>query len=426
MDDNNSNDDDNDFHVGSSMLESQQFNDIERDTMKGDTVGDTVYSSKWIINTLISLSKVQEDGWSNDLEESLCMLWDMTGEKDIVKFLLENDFLKMAEFTLKVSGEPRLMEIIFGILGNMCCNSEVLENLENKTELIEIIFCSLNTNDSETLVQIIRILQTFTWSIKQNSNSIWLTKLKDCEFLGESLIFFLNSSTKDDLLMAVLEFVGSIAQLESNALRDLFILDNLIVGLLESFSQIMQGPNESHSTVKLKAIDNWLTIITKITKMELLHFSDDDVDGNFQKFTEILWKILRPFIHSVNLIPLDDQIFHCIQRTVNIVLSCQKNEFQVGSEIILVILQIMNVLHSAMETFQSEIDKDPENALKLLFNYLINYWMEILEILNIEELSIVLRLCDKETVNNLMNITKLKTSKDKMNKLEEILSCLSL
>lgn len=78
----------------------------------------------------------------------------------------------------------------------MCCNSDVLENLENKTELIELIFCSLNTNDSETLVQIMRILQTFTWSIKKNSNSIWLTKLKDCEFLGESLIFFLNSSTK--------------------------------------------------------------------------------------------------------------------------------------------------------------------------------------------------------------------------------------
>ena len=36
------------------------------------------------------------------------MLWDMTGEKDVVKFLLDNDFLQIAEFTLKVSNEPRL------------------------------------------------------------------------------------------------------------------------------------------------------------------------------------------------------------------------------------------------------------------------------------------------------------------------------
>lgn len=32
----------------------------------------------------------------------------MTSEKEIVEFLLENDFLRMAEFTIKISEEPRL------------------------------------------------------------------------------------------------------------------------------------------------------------------------------------------------------------------------------------------------------------------------------------------------------------------------------
>lgn len=40
------------------MIESQELNDSERDIMKGDTVGDTVYSARWIINTLKSLSQV--------------------------------------------------------------------------------------------------------------------------------------------------------------------------------------------------------------------------------------------------------------------------------------------------------------------------------------------------------------------------------
>lgn len=49
-----------------------------------------------------------EGGWTESMETDLCTLWDMTLEKDIVEFLLENDFLKMAEFTLKTSKEPRL------------------------------------------------------------------------------------------------------------------------------------------------------------------------------------------------------------------------------------------------------------------------------------------------------------------------------
>lgn len=49
---------DDDSYEGSVVLESHEFNEVEHDIMKGDTVGDTVYSSKWIINTLIRLSKV--------------------------------------------------------------------------------------------------------------------------------------------------------------------------------------------------------------------------------------------------------------------------------------------------------------------------------------------------------------------------------
>jgi hypothetical protein len=45
------------------------------------------------------------------METDLCTLWDMTVEKDIVKFLIDNDFFKMAEFTLKAIQEPRLTVI---------------------------------------------------------------------------------------------------------------------------------------------------------------------------------------------------------------------------------------------------------------------------------------------------------------------------
>lgn len=79
-----------------------------------------------------------------------------------------------------------------------------------------------------------------------------------------------------------------------------------------------------------------------------------------------------------------------------------------------------------MKDFQNEIEKDPENALKVLLNYLVNYWCEILGVLSIEKLSIVLQLCDKETVNDLVKMANVKTSQDKIHKLQEILSHLSL
>lgn len=40
------------------VLEVQDIGESEIEKLKGDTVGSTVYSSKWIINTLLSISKV--------------------------------------------------------------------------------------------------------------------------------------------------------------------------------------------------------------------------------------------------------------------------------------------------------------------------------------------------------------------------------
>lgn len=53
-------------------------------------------------------SQICENPWKETLESSLCMLWDMTAEKDVVDFLMDNNFLTIAEFTLDATTEPRL------------------------------------------------------------------------------------------------------------------------------------------------------------------------------------------------------------------------------------------------------------------------------------------------------------------------------
>lgn len=42
----------------SVVMDARDVNESEMKTMKGDTIGDTMYSARWIINTLISLSNV--------------------------------------------------------------------------------------------------------------------------------------------------------------------------------------------------------------------------------------------------------------------------------------------------------------------------------------------------------------------------------
>ena len=51
------------YHCDSSestigVIESHEINDDEHDIIKGDTIGETVYSAKWVLDTLVSLTKV--------------------------------------------------------------------------------------------------------------------------------------------------------------------------------------------------------------------------------------------------------------------------------------------------------------------------------------------------------------------------------
>lgn len=41
------------------LLETREIGEDEIEKLKGDTVGDTLYSGKWIIDILLSISKVR-------------------------------------------------------------------------------------------------------------------------------------------------------------------------------------------------------------------------------------------------------------------------------------------------------------------------------------------------------------------------------
>ncbi|KAK2581435.1 hypothetical protein KPH14_005110 [Odynerus spinipes] len=401
----------------STMLDSKQFDNTELGTMKGDSIGDTVYSAKWIINTLIALSKVQEDGWTEELENDLCILWDMTAEKDIAMYLFENDFLQIVEAALEVSTVPRLTEILLGIIGNICCQTSILESMGNNKQLVKTIWGNLLSDDTETLLQVFRLLQTVVWDIQRNPESQWVANIKECDFFSDVVIFVLNSSTNNDLLITTLNLLLSISQLDDTSLLlESFNTEKLVSALLEFFTQVIPQQKSHFTEAILKIIEKWLTVLNIVMKFRETTINSEN-NEDIMKLMDIILKILQPYKHKSNLIPIDENSALCIQECIEIILYIQRREICVIPEINSMIVTIICKLKSAgHDDFQSHLD----DVTSELIDYLERYWVEMLGIYTTDHIKDILRVCDKQVANKLVELVKKRPNVSQC-KLEKLL-----
>ncbi|XP_035744194.1 protein saal1-like [Vespa mandarinia] len=408
----------------SVMLDSGQFDNKELGTMRGDSIGDTVYSAKWIINTLISLSKVQDVGWTQELENDLCILWDMTAEKDIAMYLYENDFLKIVEASLETSTVSRLTEILLGIIGNMSCQTSILKSMGNNKQLVKTIWNNLLSDDTESLLQIFRLLQAVVWDIQRNPESQWVKNIKECDFFSDVVIFVLNSSTNNDLLVTTLNLLLSISQLsDTNFLLELFNTEKLVSALLECFMQVIPQQKYLFSEAELKIIEKWLTVLSTVVKFQQITANNKN-NKDIMKLMEIIFKILQPYKHKSNLIPIDENSALCIQECIEIILYIQKTKTCIIPEINSIIINIICKLKSAeQDEFRTYLD---DITIELI-DYLERYWVEMLEIYTTDHIKDILCICNKQIANSFVEFIKLRpnVSQFKLEKLLEAHSCLS-
>ncbi|XP_066603346.1 protein SAAL1 [Prorops nasuta] len=414
--------------ICSNMIEAQDMNTDEMDTMKGDTVGDTVYSAKWIINTLLSLSKVNVTGWSNQLETDLCTLWDITAEKDIVAFLMNIDFINITSLTLETSEESRLIEILVGIIGNMCCQESAIEKIGNEKELVTLILNLLSTDDTEILIQVLRFLQAAVWDIQKNSKSVWIDNLKQCEILEQVLVFVLKSSTNDDLLGTTITLLHSITEIEftnkTQFFKNFFNKNELITALIESFLQMIPKDETIHSEKSLKIIENWLGIVCNIMKMEVLEFDSSETDERFLNIINILLNILYPYRHVNNLISIEENAALSIYKCVDMAFQFQINGFTVDCKLNSTILNILYSLKIAMNESTGINDEQAESIeiIKELHKYLENYCLKLLDICTDDEIIKVLKISKEKITKYFIQFIKIheKTSEDNVKKLNAI------
>ncbi|XP_046486602.1 protein saal1 isoform X3 [Neodiprion pinetum] len=380
------------------VMDASDISESEMETLRGDTIGDTMYSAKWTINVLISLSNVCETGWSDTLESELCLLWDMAAEKDVTIFLEKCDFLKIIEVSFNVSSEPRLTEILMGILGNMCCQSNVIQTVAERQELVSLLFNLLSTDDPETLIQLLRLLRVAVWDIQLQERrdviSPWLEHLKNYEVLGSSLVFILNSSTNDDLLIAAIDLIQAISTTDlsdEDLLETLIGVDELLPALIESFKQLIPKQDGNHTRSELRVIENWLTILDNLLEDNYLILGEEQYSNHFVGVLDILLRILQPY-----------------------------HKLPVGPEFIFIIVTILFYLKSGNQSTDSETDSDKsENNERELSEYLEKYWFKILAMSEVEHLQDVLQMCEDSIVKYIMDttISHPRTSTDTMEKL---------
>lgn len=185
-------------HVDNHSI-NPSINEIDNDTdhiLRGDAIGDTMYSQSFTVKTLLKLSDVE---WNTDLEEDLCFLWDMTVEKDVCSYLFSLSYPSIACDVVTKYEENRLVEIVIGILANiLCANCE--KNISK--EEIGIILRVLDSDDPLILVQVVRFIKVLSHidnKLTFVTNDI-LSKLS----------FILANSLNQDLLMKSLDALSSI------------------------------------------------------------------------------------------------------------------------------------------------------------------------------------------------------------------------
>lgn len=95
-----------------------------------------------------------------------------------------------------------LQEIAIGILANISCQQEIGSQIWLDQDLIKILVHSLMCDDTQTIIQVVRLLDTLIRSSKTESCTS-LTTLLNTEALWKSIAFILQNSMNGKLKLCM-------------------------------------------------------------------------------------------------------------------------------------------------------------------------------------------------------------------------------
>lgn len=291
----------------------------DMEAIKGDAIGSTLYSSRFVLRTLLRLNdnKAISHPLAEDLEKDLCTLWDMTIEPDVVRLLLEHHMLEHFGTIIRDTDDQRLTEILVGLIGNMCAtldDARMVLSLSAATmaTLLHLVTCS----DALILVQLMRLLHAALVFNNSGDEPIWFEHFVRCEPFVPGLAFVLQNSSSCTLLRHTYEALAAMcikfAVIEASTdaptdLKDLLVRADLIGGMIEAFRQMIpEGGDvltEPPSLQANKTMNQFLDITTILSQYgadSLAAFGDHTSD-----LLCCLGRCVRPLQQHTYLFPLN-------------------------------------------------------------------------------------------------------------------------
>ncbi|OQR67651.1 protein SAAL1-like [Tropilaelaps mercedesae] len=153
------------------------------------SIGNTTFSKTWLFQCLLdAIKQVEAECSSGDdreemrniseeLEQQLCTLWDMSANQEVSEFLEEFHASEMFVQLMGLTKAPRLLEILLGILANMCTFEETCARVSRTDSLIRVCLWLLGSTDAPTLLQLTRLL--LTCLAHPSTGSLWVDQIRE-------------------------------------------------------------------------------------------------------------------------------------------------------------------------------------------------------------------------------------------------------
>lgn len=283
----------------------------EIEKIKGDAIGDTLYSTRFVLNTLMKLKKyndIEATRISDDepFEKDLCYLWDMTIEKDVVHLLLEHDVLDVFAGIIRTSTDERLIEILVGIIGNCCSLSKTRNILCNSPAIMSTLLELISCTDSLVLIQLMRLLHASMVFENSGDELMWFEHLRNAENFIERFSLILSNSMSTSLLIAAFEALNAMCtkfvvieimpDVKDTSFRDTFVVTKLIQSIVEAFKQMLPELDVIDETAPTERMHKIMTLFLDIndTLTQYEQVSRDAYEPIIDEFLLCISKILIP------------------------------------------------------------------------------------------------------------------------------------
>ncbi|XP_012944957.1 uncharacterized protein LOC101850374 [Aplysia californica] len=154
--------------------------DVDLEMLRGDRIGDTVYSGKWCIEIVMKLmqsnvvlkdnvateessgadDKADVVDMEEDLQNEVGVLWDMTSNEEVCEYLHSVGAIESICHVISNSRCPRATEMCVGMLANVVTHDNMWKILGSDSTLYNSLIPLLANTDQPSLLEVTRFFNT--------------------------------------------------------------------------------------------------------------------------------------------------------------------------------------------------------------------------------------------------------------------------